>query len=217
MKLAERTVDGLHNCLFELLGNVMPGSACASAVDIGCGTGAWLERLKPLGFTRLVGLDHEAATPVDGLDLLEFDINCSEGSSLGKFDIVTCIEVIEHIENIGKLLDLISELLHEDGVAVISTPNIESLRARIRALVSGRIPGFDHKSDPTHLCPIIMESLQKMLQRRHLEIAKVFQYPAKKKQTKMFSRPVNWLSIVLDQVLPNELYGDNTIYLIRSV
>lgn len=215
--LVERTVDGLHDCLFELISGDIRGGAYQSVVDIGCGTGAWLKRLQSLGLSRLVGLDYETPVPVEGLELLKFDINYSDGSDLGQFDLVTCIEVIEHIENIGNLLDLLSELLSKDGLAVISTPNIEGLRARVRALVSGRIPGFDHKSDPTHLCPIVMESLRKMLKKRELDITAVYQYPVKPMGSKMYSRPVKWLSLILGQVLPNELYGDNAIYFIRRL
>lgn len=213
--MIERTVDGLHSHLCALLRAEGGSFANLDVLDIGCGTGAWLHRLKELGFQRLVGVDHELPSPVPGLDLRQFDINSGAPDELGKYSIVSCIEVIEHIENIGSLLDIVAECLDRDGVAVFTTPNIESLRARIRALVSGKIPSFDSKSDPTHLCPILHDSLDKMLRKRGLEIVATHQYPSEKRKSLMFGNAVNWMSSLMSVLLPNELYGDNVIYFVK--
>lgn len=211
----ERTVGGLHAHLFRLLKTNIGHSQNTSILDIGCGTGAWLDRLRNMGFNRMVGIDYLQPAPVSGLELLRFDINHDIPNTLGKFDIISCIEVIEHIENIGNLLDLVKETLNEDGLAIITTPNIESLRARVRALVSGKIPSFDNKSDPTHLCPVLHDSLKKMLQRRGLAITQVHQYPLEKSKSLMFSAPVAQMANVFRVLLPDDLYGDNTIYIVR--
>jgi 2-polyprenyl-3-methyl-5-hydroxy-6-metoxy-1,4-benzoquinol methylase len=213
--MIERTVDGLHAHVFGLFENVVGERLLASILDIGCGSGAWLNRVKGFGFNRLVGIDYVQPSHVAGLDLRKFNINLDLPGSLGKFDIVSCIEVIEHIENIGNLLDLVKETLNEDGFAILTTPNIESLRARIRALVSGKTPSFDEKSDPTHLCPVLYDSLRKMLHRRELCIVEVYQYPSQKSRSLMFSRSVNWLANVARSFLPDHFHGDNTIYFIR--
>lgn len=213
--MIERTVGGLHAHLYSLLGYVVGQRQQISVLDIGCGTGAWLNRIKALGADRMVGIDYVQPDFVPGLDLRRFDINHDLPETLGQFDLVSCIEVIEHIENIGNLLDLVKSTLSKEGLAIITTPNIESLRARIRALVTGKIPSFDNKSDPTHLCPVLHDSLQKMLDRRGLAITQVHQYPAEKSRSLMFGRSVNWLTKVLRTFLPDDLYGDNTIYFIR--
>jgi len=213
--MIERTVGGLHAHLYSLLENVIRQGQSASILDIGCGTGAWLDRMKAIGFGRLVGVDYVQPDIVSGLDLRRFDINYDSPSMLGQFDVVSCIEVIEHIENIGNLLNLVKGTLNEDGLAIITTPNIESLRARLRALVSGKIPSFDDKSDPTHLCPVLHDSLQKMLYRRGLTITQVHQYPAETSRSLMFGRAVTWTANALRIVLPDNLYGDNAIYIVR--
>jgi SAM-dependent methyltransferase len=214
--MIERTVGGLHAHIFSLLASIGAGHR-TSILDIGCGTGAWLDRTKSLGFTQTIGIDYVQPDPVAGLELRQYDINQDSPSNLGEFDVVSCIEVIEHIENIGNLLDLIRQTLNQNGVAIISTPNIESLRARIRALASGKIPSFDNKSDPTHLCPILQDSLQKMLHRRGLSISQVHQYPSARSRSLMFGRPVSLIANALRIFLPDDLYGDNTIYVIRHI
>lgn len=218
--LTERTIPGLHAYLYELIRQDISGKHYSSVLDIGCGTGAWLERLKALGFSQLAGIDYEQPAPVQGLNLHRCDVNQGGGDELGKFDLVSCIEVIEHIENTGNLLDLVKRTLKPGGVALITTPNIESLRARMRALVTGKIPSFDSKSDPTHLCPILHETLQRMLFRRGLCIDAVYQYPNAKYQTLLFTRYVWAIKLVsglLRAFFPDEFYGDVVIYRIRHV
>lgn len=205
---------GCMPIIYNLLESDIHQGQSASILDIGCGTGAWLDRVKAVGFGRLVGVDYVQPDMVSGLDLRRFDINHDSPSSLGRFDVVSCIEVIEHIENIGNLLDLVKETLNKDGFAIITTPNIESLRARVRALVSGKIPSFDEKSDPTHLCPVLQDSLKKMLDRRGLSITQIHQYPTEKTRSLMFGRSVRWLAKVLSVFFSDSLYGDNTIYFI---
>jgi SAM-dependent methyltransferase len=213
--LIERTVTGLH----EYLSNSIKEIAYLrnSILDIGCGSGAWLARARDSGFERLVGVDYIQPDHVDGLELLKLDVNTDISDNLGVFDVVTCIEVIEHIENIGNLLNFIRCSLAPDGIAIITSPNPESLRARVRFLVTGKLPSFDEKGDPTHLCPILEASLQKMLQRRSLSIVSILQYPSDSSQTLIFGNTVKCLSSLLRMCLPDKNHGDISIYVIKHL
>lgn len=215
--MIERTVDGLHAHLYSLLKALIGAGQHLSILDIGCGTGAWLNRVKDLGFSRIVGIDYVQPILIAELELRQFDINYDRPAALGQFDIVTCIEVIEHIENVGNLLDVMQQTLSQNGLAIITTPNIESLRARLRAALTGKIPSFDNKSDPTHLCPILYDSLKKMLGRRGMTISSVHQYPSARSKSLMFSSSINWLSNTLRAFLPDDLHGDNIVYVIRRL
>lgn len=53
------------------------------------------------------------------------------------FDIVTCSEVIEHLENFRALLREARRVLKKDGLLVVTTPNVLNMKSRIRYLVSG--------------------------------------------------------------------------------
>jgi 2-polyprenyl-3-methyl-5-hydroxy-6-metoxy-1,4-benzoquinol methylase len=213
--LAERTVSGLHAHILSLLELEGLLERCDSVLDIGCGTGAWLQRLVPMGLSRLVGIDQKLPDPIPGLSLQHFDVDGDSHNVLGEFDLVTCIEVIEHIENVGRLLDLIADTLARDGLAIISTPNVESLRARLRLLLTGKFPSFDDKGDPTHLSPLISSGLEKMLLRRGLTYERIYQYPENTSSTVMFSRPVKYLAMLLRCFLADPRHGDNVIYFIR--
>lgn len=53
------------------------------------------------------------------------------------FDLVTCTEVIEHLENYRFILREVNRVLKPGGILVITTPNILNLKSRIRFLVFG--------------------------------------------------------------------------------
>lgn len=209
---------GLHAYVFHLYSKYVHENRSyqfTSCLDIGCGTGAWLARFKERGFNRLLGLDLQKREMPESVDFKMVNFDRGEKLPLGKYDVVTCLEVIEHIENIGHLLDLIRDTLSNDGVAIITTPNPESLRWRVRYLFSGRPPFFDEKSDPTHIQPIFFNALEKLLAKRRLRIKSVFQYPASRTESLSFSLPVRLLASFLRMFFQDTLFGDNTIYFIE--
>ena len=53
------------------------------------------------------------------------------------FDIVTCTEVIEHLEHYRETIREVFRVLTNNGTFVVSTPNILNLKSRIRFLIYG--------------------------------------------------------------------------------
>lgn len=53
------------------------------------------------------------------------------------FDLVTCTEVIEHLENYRYTIREMFRVLRPGGTLVVTTPNILNLKSRIRFLVFG--------------------------------------------------------------------------------
>ena len=53
------------------------------------------------------------------------------------FDLVTCTEVIEHLEHYRETLREIYRVLKPAGILVVTTPNILNLKSRIRFLIFG--------------------------------------------------------------------------------
>ncbi len=53
------------------------------------------------------------------------------------FDIVTCTEVIEHLENYRRLIREIFRVTKPGGSVIFSTPNILNLQSRLRFLFFG--------------------------------------------------------------------------------
>ena len=63
------------------------------------------------------------------------------------FDLVTCTEVIEHLEHYRKTIREMYRVLEPGGTLVISTPNILNLKSRIRYLIFG----FYNLFGPLHI------------------------------------------------------------------
>ncbi len=79
-----------------------------SILDVGCGTGTWLAVAKELGVTEIVGVDtvklDQADLKVPSANIINTDLTLP--FSLNKrFDLVTCLEVAEHLpEHAAKTL-----------------------------------------------------------------------------------------------------------------
>lgn len=164
--LAQRTVDGLHEALLARLTDVPKDAAI---LDLGCGTGAWLSRLAAAGYRNLAGVDRvppdASAFGAPAPRLLQADLEHPEGLALlyGSCDVVTAIEVVEHLANHGRFWDLVAAVLKPGGRALVTTPNLHSLPARLRWLLSGTLRQFDEHGDPTHVSPVFLPLLQRQL------------------------------------------------------
>jgi 2-polyprenyl-3-methyl-5-hydroxy-6-metoxy-1,4-benzoquinol methylase len=206
--LAERANTGLHEALLQHL----PPSLTTDApiLDVGCGTGAWLTRLAERGFSNLTGIDYnteQIELPAVRIECV--DLNRADWTPLDRrFALITVIEVVEHIENLGLFFDRLEHHLEERGTILMTTPNIGSLAARLRFLLLNQLKQFDAIGDPTHLSPVVLATLPRLVERHGLRIAEYWGFPATGRT--VTSRGwVNLLSRVLRRALPETVPGDN--------
>jgi 2-polyprenyl-3-methyl-5-hydroxy-6-metoxy-1,4-benzoquinol methylase len=145
----------------------------AKAVDLGCGSGAFVQRLLTYGCDAM-GVDYippaveadeiarhqrfEASAPFVSLDFNRAD--AADILGRGQFDVVTAIEVIEHLENPTAFLRTVAGLLKPTGVAVVTTPNVDCMPARVKFLLRGSLRMIDDGLDPTHITPIFVSLLR---------------------------------------------------------
>lgn len=95
--------------------------------DVGCGIGGLLKALKSRFQPQsLTGLEYSekalniARAEVPDVEFCYFDVY--EGSSR-QFDVIFCIEVIEHLLHPDKALRSVAGMLAEPGVALVTVPN----------------------------------------------------------------------------------------------
>jgi len=206
----ERAAGGLHAHLDAYVMGLGVTSE-AKILDLGCGTGAWLSRFAERGFCNLVGIDIAPPDlPPPNLVFIEGDLNQFGWAEqiTGEFELVTCIEVIEHIENLGNFVRNVSIKIGSKGVFIVTTPNVASLRARLRYLITGRLPHFDERGDPTHLVPIYPPAFQRILRRYNLKISRVWSFPNSRVRGVTSSSALIKLSWLLGWLLPDNLPGD---------
>jgi 2-polyprenyl-3-methyl-5-hydroxy-6-metoxy-1,4-benzoquinol methylase len=188
------------------------------AVDLGAGPGAMCERLHSFG-CEVVAVDRDPAVYQGQHRFVAQDLNHTAfASDLGaaSFDLVVAIEVIEHVESPINFLRNIAQLLAPDGVAVITTPNVDSLPARLSFLLEGKIRMMDEVSDPTHISPIFSDLLRRQfLPRAGLKLSEHLLFPPKGYQLtrKPFALPLALAAAVFpgDSVL-----GDNHIFVFKA-
>jgi 2-polyprenyl-3-methyl-5-hydroxy-6-metoxy-1,4-benzoquinol methylase len=115
----------------RLVSSLAPLSPTTRWLDLGCGVGGLVRHLHTHGLERVVGADegHGAelarAAGVPILDMPQLD------AMDGAFDVVTSIEVIEHVVDPMAFIDRVSRLLAPGGIFVLTTGNVEQVRGEL--------------------------------------------------------------------------------------
>lgn len=77
-----------------------------------------------------------------------------------------------------RFLPTIAQLLAPGGVAIVTTPNVDSQPARLRFLTEGKIRMMDQVSDPKDIFPIFSDLLKRQfLPRSGLKLAEHLLFP----------------------------------------
>jgi SAM-dependent methyltransferase len=225
--LPELALPGLHEALVERVLQLSEIGPATPILDIGCGSGAWLARLARHGFKRLHGVDNQSFTTFPLADETGGVFSCSYadldndpdlGLGTATFGLITTIEVIEHVHNPGRFLGHVARHLADNGYFLITTPNLHSVRARLRFALTGKLQGFDPTdapADPTHLYPVFLTCLDRLLARYQLKTVERWTFPPRWGAGTRLTRRL--AAGMLTTVLPNHLAGDLLCVLVRRI
>lgn len=126
------------NSVVNMVAKLQP-SLPAQHLDIGSGHGDLIQLLR-----SKFNVTSSACDYTDGLmKLADVKVSVANLNNEGlpypdaSFDLVTCTEVIEHLEHHRYTIREMYRVLKPSGTLVISTPNILNLKSRIRFLVFG--------------------------------------------------------------------------------
>src|SRR5712692_7395449 len=113
--------------------------------------GRWVSASSPSALTSLPSIGKKPRITVRTGSSLWTSTNRPSplSSASHPYDLVFAVEVIEHVESPINFLFLrnIAQLLAPEGVAIITTPNLDSLPARAKFLLAGKLRTMDEHSD----------------------------------------------------------------------
>jgi 2-polyprenyl-3-methyl-5-hydroxy-6-metoxy-1,4-benzoquinol methylase len=115
-----------------------------TALDIGAGNGAFLCELAKRGFEDVSGIEPSSAPIEMAHESVQKNISHGffDGASheAGSLSLITCFQVLEHVEDIAKLARSAFSLLEPGGIFLTVAHNYRALSNR---LLKGRSPIFD--------------------------------------------------------------------------
>ena len=100
-------------------------------LDIGCGTGAFLESCR-VGEWHVTGMEPDADARLIATKKLQADIKPGINELAGEepFDVITLWHVLEHIPNLNETIPKLNKLLADGGTLLIAVPNSDSYDAQ---------------------------------------------------------------------------------------
>jgi 2-polyprenyl-3-methyl-5-hydroxy-6-metoxy-1,4-benzoquinol methylase len=138
----------------------LPASSRGRLLDVGCGSGLFLQRMRKLGWD-VEGIDPDASA-VENARRKGLKVGLGRLKNYQyppeSFDVLTMSHVIEHVEDPHQHLKECHRILNPSGLLILTTPNVESWGHR---LFRDSWRGLDI---PRHLFIFTLSSLRQLTQ-----------------------------------------------------
>ena len=103
-------------------------------LEVGCGSGMYLDLMRALGWKHVVGVDFSEKAVRQARDVLGLDVRLGELQAVGlesqAFDAVSVSHTLEHVADPVAFLGEIRRVMRPGGRLAVVVPNLESLCAR---------------------------------------------------------------------------------------
>ena len=141
--------------------------SCTRALEVGCGSGAtlrWLKSLYPGSET--VGIEYEASNR-SALEINADSFHIGDAESfeeeVGTFDLILCLDVLEHLRSPEDALRRYVRLLRPGGIVIISVPAVSYIGVSLPLLLRRRFTYADAGIlDRTHTRLFVEETTVKL-------------------------------------------------------
>lgn len=198
-------MPGIHQRFFPFFKNNV-GAHNKAILDVGAGHGAFSKKLDELGFE------------VSACDLFPelfyyYQVKCKKADltkslpySDNSFDVVVAMEVMEHILDHEVFFSEVNRVLKPGGKLFISTPNILSLKSRIRFLFSGFFYSFKplnlHNNDGLqHVASLTVDQYNYVAIRNNFKTATVnIDKQQSSSRWLLFICPILWIYIKISGI-----------------
>lgn len=117
---------------------LLSGQPAGTLLDVGTGAGELAHAMLEHGFTVTACDIYEKDFRYHGIiPFVRLNLDAEWPFTDGRFEYVVCLEVIEHLANPSQLIQALAAAIKPGGLLVLSTPNILSLKSRLRFLTEG--------------------------------------------------------------------------------
>jgi 2-polyprenyl-3-methyl-5-hydroxy-6-metoxy-1,4-benzoquinol methylase len=161
-------------------------------LDVGCGNGKFLNETRKLTNCRTCGVDISQTAVETAKNSYDLDIFCGSITETpflnNSFDLITAWSYLEHVANPSEVLAKINDLLKQGGDCIISSPNFDSVNAKLFG------NKWYHLDCPRHLYIYTPKTLTALLEKSGFVIKKIIH----EKSSKGFLGSLQYL-----------FYGDN--------
>jgi len=175
--------------------SIMKLKPSGRVLDIGCGSGVFLEMAKQEGYA-IKGIDPDPymarfSREEKKLDVFQGTLKNFKRSA--KFDIITLWDVLEHVPAPDEELKLVHNHLKKDGILVLRVPasGYVALKKFFIKLLSLKLK--KNLDPPTHIFFFSEKSLRNLLRENNFEIIRI--------KTSRSEIPPNWRSRALKGLL----------------
>lgn len=181
-ELREYTGGGVHEEVLNCFASLPKGTV----LDVPSGQGALSKSLEALGFKVFCGDIEKENMIYRNSRCIQLDLNNFLPFRERIFDYVVCVEGIEHIENPHHLIREFAEVTKKGGYALISTPNVMTIKSRLRFLFYSYLDFFRYFGplplkerhqirdyDHQHLNPLSYPEIRFILEKYGFQIQRI--------------------------------------------
>jgi 2-polyprenyl-3-methyl-5-hydroxy-6-metoxy-1,4-benzoquinol methylase len=148
-------------------------SAKGSILDIGCGTGYFLDTCKKDGWNTM-GIEPDPKARKHGVEAFGLDVQ--EESALPSlpshsFEVITMWHVLEHVHRLNERVEELKRLLKPGGAIIVAVPNCSSLDAKVYG------PEWAAWDVPRHLYHFTPADIEKLFSKHGLKVKQVLPMP----------------------------------------